>query len=789
MALQDYKRKRNFGRTPEPSPGEGTPAGRLRFFVQKHAASHLHYDFRLELDGVLKSWAVPKGPSLKPADKRLAVMVEDHPLDYGYFEGRIPKGNYGAGTVQVWDKGIYTEASTDKLLEAQRNLKKGLKKGHIKIVLYGEKLKGGFNLVRLQDGKNWLLIKEKDEYADLGKRKKNDPMPTGIKPMLARRLDKPFDRKGWIFEIKWDGYRALAEIYKGKVRLYSRNGIDLRHRFPQITKNLEELAIDAVLDGEIIAMKDGLPNFHALQDQASKAPIIYTIFDLLYLDGKDLRSLPLRERRARLQTLLPTDNIIISEAIEEAGKALFKAAKNKGLEGIIAKDVDSTYQEGVRSSSWLKIKAIETQEAVIIGYTAPRGGRRYLGALVLGSYDQGKLKYIGHSGGGFSEKELEHLITLLGKIRRQTSPVKEKVPTNSPITWVRPQYVCQVSFSEWTPDGRMRHPVYLGLRNDKPPKEVSKEVPGTKIKKLKPMKKINQYKISNPEKVYWPDEGYTKGDLLDYYDRIADYILPYLKDRPENLSRHPDGIKKAGFYHKDITFAPPDFVKTENIWSDHNEGKINYLLCQNKESLLYMANLGCIEINPWNSRIKNIDKPDYMVIDLDPGKKSFEDIITIAKETHKVLRLACEDSYIKTSGKSGLHIFVPTGGRYYYEQIKDLAYLIVRIVNRRLPALTSLERIPGKRNGKAYLDYLQNRRGQTIASAYSLRPVPGAPVSTPLEWKEVKTGLDPKKFNIETIFPRLAKKGDLWKPIVKGSLNLQQTLRCLDKNFSKEIGN
>jgi len=657
--------------------------------------------------------------------------------------------------------------------------------------LAGDKLNGGFNLVRLKAGeKNWLLIKEKDEYAsnetNIVAKLKKKTMPKDIKPMLAKRVDEIFDRQGWIFEIKWDGYRAIAEVDAGKVKLYSRNNLDLKQQFPPIVTGLQAFKGRAIFDGEIIAMKNGRPDFHALQNAGKKTRIMYVVFDLLYINDEDLRRKPLRDRKEKLKNLFRgSPNIMIADYVEDEGKKVFQSIKKQQMEGVIAKDGASAYLEGVRSNSWLKIKNIETQEAIIIGFTEPKGGRKYLGSLVLGAYDSNELKFIGHSGGGFSGKEIKELYDKLVKVKTGNSPVREKVPINSPITWVKPKYVCTVSFTEWPPDGRMRHPVYLGLRSDKKVKEVTRE-PVASQKELVGAEAID-VKVTNSDKVFWPKEGYTKQDVIDYYNSVADYMLPYLKDRPQNMYRHPNGIKKPGFYHKYITTSVPAYVAMQKIWSEHNKDEINYLLCQNKETLLYMVNLGCIEINPWNSKVENVEKPDYMIIDLDPGKKKFDDLIVVAKEVKQVLDLACADSYIKTSGKSGLHIFVPLAAKYSYEQIKDLSLLIVKIVNGRIPKITSIERTPAKRGGKIYLDYLQNRRGQTIAAAYSLRPVPGASVSTPLEWKEVRRGLDPKKFTIKTIHARLKKKGDLWKPVLGKGIDLRKSLQCLEKNVKEEI--
>lgn len=813
MPLTEYIKKRRFESTPEPKGTQKTKRTQeLRFVIQKHAASHLHYDFRIELDGVLKSWAIPKGPSLDSRVKRLAMMTEDHPLDYLTFEGTIPKGNYGAGEVKVWDLGVYHHAQTLDAEKNRKNIKSGIIKGHIDFVLYGEKLKGRFSLIKLENdpgGKSWLLIKQKDEYAtkkDILKRddsvlshfqpktrsekKRLDPMPHAVKPMLATLIDEPFDRDEWLFEVKWDGYRAIAEIdpKKQKLALYSRNGVSFLKKYPPITQALQKIKRQAVLDGEIVALKNGRSDFHALQNyDETRVPLQYALFDLLYLDGQDMREKPLIERKRLLKEIIPDDpTFLYSEHIEKNGKAFFREATRNQFEGMIAKDKMSPYREGSRTNEWLKIKKFHEQEAVICGFTEPRGTRKKFGALVLGAYENGTLRYIGHSGGGFTDRELREMHARLEKIRTKRSPFEEVVPINSPITWVKPRFVCQVKYSEWTPDGRMRHPIYTGLRTDKDPKEVIKESPSV-TNKTSSKKLSSVPKITNLEKIFFPKEKYTKGDVIEYYEKISEIILPYLVDRPQSLHRHPNGINAPSFFQKDIKSKVPSFIETHKIWTESNEQEINCLLCQNKETLLYLANLGCIELNPWNSRIHNLDHPDYLILDLDPGKNTWEELIQVALVVHKVLEIACEEHYVKTSGKRGLHVLVPLGAQYDYQQIRSFAHLLAQVVHDKIPELTSIERNPKKRTHKIYIDYLQNRRGQTLAAPYSLRPWPGATVSTPLEWKEVNKKLDPGSFTLKTIWKRLEKKGDLWEPLLKNKIDLAESIRCLEKHFSKKF--
>jgi len=824
--LDSYNKKRSFPKTPEPYGGKaGSGSRTAHFVVQKHHARRLHYDFRIEHDGVLKSWAVPKGPSMNPKDKRLAVMVEDHPLSYVNFEGRIPKGEYGAGEVIVWDRGVYVSDKTTDPKEGEKYVSKGLEKGELGIVLLGEKLKGAFTLVKMhgKEDNAWLLIKKNDEYTNTEdvtkdtrsvitgktnekvtkatqrakqkssvqrKEKGKDPMPHLIKPMLAKFVDGAFNRPQWLFEMKWDGYRAIAEVEDGNVRLYSRNGNSFVGTYTPIVEALEAIKGTCIIDGEIIALKDGKPDFHALQQYKEiKAPLQYAVFDLLYLNGKDLRDTPLSQRKKILREILPQEErILYSEHVEEHGTDMFETIVEQHLEGMIAKDGTSTYEEGVRSGAWLKIKSFHEQEAVIVGFTEPKGSRKKIGALVLGVYEGNTLTYIGHSGGGFTDAELIDLHTKLSRTKRKSSPLQEEVPEHSKITWVTPRYVCVARFSEWTKDGRMRHPIYRGLRSDKSAKEVTKELPTKENAKetlLTKHRVKGSVTITNREKVFWAEEGYTKGDVIDYYDRIADTLLPYLKDRPQNLHRHPNGIDGKSFFHKNIETDLPSFVETVEVWSESNKKNIRYIACNNKETLLYLANLGCIELNPWNSRVQSLDKPDYMILDLDPNGRSFDDLLRVANEVHDVLLQVSEEHYPKTSGKSGLHIVVPLGGRYLYDDVRNFAELIMRMVHARLPEITSVERNPKKRKGKIYLDYLQNRFGQTLACAYSLRPYPGATVSTPLEWSEVKKGLTPARFTIQTIQSRLKEKGDIWKPTLEHRVDLEEALRRLEGVLGK----
>ena len=844
MALAKYNRKRNFTETSEPEGKADTQSG-FRFVVQRHHASHLHYDFRLELGGVLKSWAVPKGPSLDPKDKRLAMMVEDHPVSYIDFEGDIPKGNYGAGHVTVWDKGKFFPVDKDHEKLTEKQALSALHKGELKFSLKGKKLKGEFVLVHLKsDTKNnnsWLLIKHKDEFSKTpydaedfvssavkkaGEKKKKESItpkkttslrsPSAkkytkfYKPMLATLVDKPFDDAEWIYEIKWDGYRAIADWQDNTLKLYSRNGLSFSDKFPQIAEALTTLKHDAVLDGEIVLMdKENRPSFQKLQhyEENKGLPLLYYVFDLLFLDKKDIRHLPLLERKELLKKLLEKNNnglIRYCDHIDEKGIAFFATAKKANLEGIIAKKADSNYACNTRSKEWLKIKNINFREGIIVGYTKPRNSRKYFGALVLAQYENKELIYMGHTGTGFDANTLKDLWEKMQPLITGKSPFKEKVKVNMPVTWIKPKLVCQLNYTEMTEDGLMRHPVFLGLRIDKSINEVNKttEIPAHIKKEKNTMveKKLLESKISveqndiddkkvkvnnhtlsltNLNKVYWPKEKFTKGDLINYYEKISPYILPYLKGRPLSLKRNPNGILDDGFFQKDFGALAPAWIPKAEVESDSNKKNIEYIMCENKAALMYIANLGCIEINPWNSLYKKMDFPTYMIIDIDPSdKNSFEEVIETALAAKDVLDAAGADCYCKTSGATGLHVYVPMGGKYDYEQVKNFGHLVAHLISLRVPKFTSLERSLSKRGNKIYVDFLQNRRGQTLASAYSVRPRPGATVSTPLEWKEVKKGLRPSQFTIKNIFDRLEKKGDLFTPVLKKGIDLK---KCLEK--------
>ncbi|MBL7719132.1 MAG: DNA ligase D [Flavipsychrobacter sp.] len=613
--------------------------------------------------------------------------------------------------------------------------------------------------------------------------------------MMAKLHEGAFNSTDWVYEIKWDGYRAVAEADGKDVRLYSRNGLSFEQKYPVVVEELQRLKLNAVLDGEIVVVNDkGRPDFQLLQhyEPGSSAEIIYYVFDCLYLEGNTLEDKTLLERKQLLKDLLPPGNAVIRycEHVAEKGEEFFALVKKNGLEGMIAKKAPSRYREGNRSADWLKIKTVQTEEAIICGYTAPRGGRKHFGALVLGTYVKGKLTYIGHTGTGFNQHALKELHTLFKKYETTGSPFAEKIPVNAAVTWLRPELVCNLKFSEITREGIRRHPVFLGLRVDKETQEVTdkqnESAPVTENHQSTNMDNVRNVSgrkvtLTNLDKIFWPQEGYTKGDLVEYYDKAWKYMSRYLKGRPESLRRTPNGIKDEGFFHKDAGDNAPPFVETYEVYSESAGKDINYIVCNNKPTLLYMANLGCIEINPWNSTVETPDNPDYLVLDIDPSdKNTFEQVIETAQVIRAILERGGCKSYCKTSGATGLHVYVPLAAKYTYEQARDFAHMIAVLAQEELPGFTSLERSLKKRGSKnIYIDYLQNRPGQTLSSVYSARPKPGAPVSTPLDWKEVTPGLHPTDFHIKNILKRLEKKGDLFKPVLGRGIDMMKAIKKL----------
>ncbi len=838
MGLREYFKKRSFSKTPEPKGKTTSHRGdKLKFVVQEHHATALHYDFRLEMGGVLKSWAIPKGPSMNPHDHHLAIQTEDHPFQYRNFEGVIPEDNYGAGNVIIWDEGWYEPRAGDG---SEQTLLADLKKGHITFIVHGKKLKGEFALIRMPNAKEddaWLLIKKGDNYAskaditdqdesvrshrkvdDLGAHGKLPDLsdypkvakPWTVKPMLCTLVDEPFDRNDWLFEIKWDGFRAIGSKHGDKLELYSRNQLDFIQRFTPVVEALRELRHDVILDGEVVVVNDkGLAHFEWLQNwrKEPQGNLQYHVFDILWCDGYDVRTMPLRSRKALLKAVLPTHSSVLlySDDVEGDGLKIFHEMQHRGLEGMVAKNGVSEYREDIRGSDWLKVKTHHRQEVVIGGYTEPRGGRKYLGSLLVGTFEQGEFVYRGHSGGGIPDEQRKQLQMKLAKLERKSSSFNIEPKPNAPVHWVTPELVCEMEFSEWTGEGYMRQPEFKGLRPDKKPKDVHRErVKPSKNeialasdrshsedkKRDRPNDKASgqqglngdlPFEPTHLDKVFFPKRKYTKGDLFEYYMAVTDFILPYLKDRPLSLNRMPNGIKGESFFQKNNEHLP-DWVPATDIFSDSNNADLHWIVGGGLDTLLYIVQLGSIEINPWNSRIKQLDKPDWIVIDLDPEGVTFNDVITVAKTVHEVCEQWHIPAYPKTSGKTGIHIFIPMGANYAYEQARNLAHLIALEVNKHQPKLTSVERNPDKRRHRIYLDFLQNREGQTLAAPYSARPTEEASVSMPLHWDEVKKGLDPMDFTIKNAPARLKRTGDLWKPVLDKGIDLAAVLKRIEKS-------
>ena len=906
--LDEYEKKRDFGRTPEPSPREAPAVqGALRFVVQKHAASRLHYDFRLELDGALKSWAVPKGPSVDPTDKRLAVMVEDHPLDYGSFEGVIPRGEYGAGQVIVWDNGTYSpdeegKLSFDNRAETEERLRRGLAAGKLSVFLRGQKLKGSWTLVKTRRAENeWLLIKHQDQAADTTRDILEEdrsvlcgltvedlkagrlPSPTHrhfalsspsdlpgarpalspatLEPMMASLTDKPFSHPAWLFEPKLDGVRALALVRDGAVKLLSRRGLDASRQYPSLAQDLaRQPDRDMVLDGEIVALDDeGRPSFQRLQQRLNltraadiqraeaHVPVLYYVFDLLHLQGHDLRNVPLEQRQALLASVLvPSARVRLLEHFEEHGEAAYEAAVAHGLEGVVAKRRDSIYESGRRSRNWLKVKAVLSDDFVVAGYTAGQGARAAtFGALVLGEHDDaGQLRYVCNVGSGLDDLTLADLFRRLQALRTDDSPFLEPPALKPPPIWVRPELVAEVKFAQRTHDGALRAPVFLRLREDKPPGQVvhvevapapsanggSKDTAAASAEDIDSVLdqlgarrdafvlKVQGHSIalSNLDKELWPAfdgvRPLTKRDLLVYLARVAPYLLSHLKDRPLTLTRYPNGIHAEYFYQKHWDAPRPDFVETVRLFSEHNLGDQEYLMCNNLPTLLWLGQLADLELHTWYSRVspepdghhlstrfagseENIEAsllnyPDFIVFDLDPyiysgreskgaepelNRRAFEKTRQVARWLKEVLDSLSLSSFVKTTGRTGLHIYAPILRQIDYDAVRSAAQTIGLFLLRQHPRDITMDWSVEKRTGKVFFDHNQNSRGKTLASLYSPRPSPNAAVSMPVRWDELDD-VYPSDFTIVTAPERLARIGDLWADILQAKADVRGIL-------------
>jgi bifunctional non-homologous end joining protein LigD len=900
--LAEYRKKRRFDKTAEPA-GSTERSSKKRFVIQKHAATRLHYDLRLEVDGVMKSWAVPKGPSLNPGDKRLAVHVEDHPLEYRKFEGVIPKGQYGGGEVIIWDQGTYE-------LEGPLDADAQMARGDLKFALHGKKVRGSFVLVQIKSSKEkkeWLLIKHKDEFVDplwnaedhgqsvvsgrtledvrLGRAasapaetKKLDslpgarkaPMPRGVALTLASLSDEPFSNPDWLFEVKWDGVRGLAYLNNGEVSVRSRAGREIAPEYPEVRDLANQLdASEAVVDGEIVALDEsGRSNFQKLQNRSGvrnpsrtlleTIPTTYYAFDLLYCDGYDLRKTPLEQRKELLRTILqPNAHIRYSGHEVEKGKELYEAARQQGLEGIIGKKRDSAYA-GQRTSLWLKFKIVNELDALVCGWTAPRRSREFFGALVLGLYNGGRLEFIGSVGTGFDHDAQKKTYDQMKKLRQPDSAFSEIPKLKEEIEWVEPRLVARVKYGNWTDGNRLRAPVFLSLRDDLSPEEctveagrpneaqriedkVSRakqqnkntvETPAGKSKKNASQKRpvpVNdtQGKLSSTvaaaksgeavvtknieeefrkgsseglnieidgrvlrlthlNKIYFPESGIRKRDLLAYYVRTGLLMLPFLKDRPMVLRRYPNGIQEKAFFQKEAPDSIPEWLDRAIVHSEERGGDTPYVMANDLAALLYLTNLGCIDHNPWSSRSETQGTPDYVFFDLDPTPGTpFTTVLQIARTIQAILqsiRLTC---FLKTSGASGFHIFVPLKPEYTYEQTRVFAELVGRMASDELPGLITFERIVHKRpRGKVLMDALQNARGKPLATVYSVRAYPHAPVSTPVTAAELKKDFSPEEWNLNTLERRLKDVGDLWKDFWSKRQSLSEPLELLDRRLS-----
>ncbi len=651
-------------------------------------------------------------------------------------------------------------------------------------------------------------------------------IPRNLKPMLATLVDKPFDTAGWSYEIKWDGYRALTFVNGGEVDIRSRNDKSFNEKFYPVYDELCGWGIQAVVDGEIVVLNDkGVADFGALQNWRSEADgtLIYYVFDLLWYDGQDLTELPLTERRALLKAHLPTsDTIRLSESFSATGTALYDMAARLGLEGIMAKRNDSIYAVGDRTRDWLKIKTNKRQEVVIGGYTRNEGSAKLFSSLLVGVFENGQLQYTGKIGTGFNSRMQEEMTQQFKPLVTGRSPFSEIPDINKPsrfrpnppkatATWLKPVLVCEVSYTELTSDGVMRHPSFEGMRVDKQAGDVVLETEASTTeltnddnqlvqeKMIQPSKKKERKTLLNPTdetqvrtvgghelkfgnlgKVYWPKEKVTKRDMLNYYYQVAPFILPYLKNRPQSLNRHPNGIEGESFYQKNVKGKVADWLATFPYHSEADGQDREFLVCNDEATLLYMASLGCIEMNPWSSTVQQPDNPDWCIIDLDPAENTFNQVIKAAQVTHELLDMLEVPSYCKTSGSTGLHIYIPFGAKYTYEDSKEFGRIIARIVQSRLPKFTSIERQVADRGGKMYIDFLQNRPQATLAAPYSLRPKPGATVSMPLHWDEVKPGLKMKDFTIFNAVDRLKSEGDIFKPVLGRGINLKTVLKKLE---------
>lgn len=891
MSLETYRSKRDFARTPEPGDDDQLtrpPSGERRFVVQRHRATRLHYDFRLEMDGVLASWAVPKGPSLNPAERRMAVHVEDHPLSYFDFEGVIPKGEYGGGDVIVWDWGTYEPEGTGDPGAA-------VGQGELKFRLSGEKLRGRFTLVKTRsrdrDEDNWLLIHKRDEAADpdwdidrwprsVKTGRTNDevaagadalwdasapateahidlsaardaPLPEFIEPMKATAVTQPFNDDDWLFELKLDGYRVEAAVDGGEVRLWTRNRQNAARYFPDLAAAQPTWirARNAVVDGEVVALDDqGRPQFSLLQDRAGMghfgprgadrdragdagappAPIVYYVFDLLYLDGRLLIDVPLEQRKRLLRSVLREHNSVrYASHVVADGEDFFRAVHQRGLEGMVAKLRSSRYEPGRRSRSWLKVKIRREQEAVVIGYEPGQGSRAALGSLILAVNEDDELRYVGEVGSGLTERTIRQLKAELDEHALDTPPVANP-PRVKGAVWSEPRLVVRVEFSEWTTDGYLRQAAFKGIDVGKDVNVVVREGPGSpggwpaidapqegglarsavaarrrprlpdrtgpagpaglpqaatndELAALDTIREQGTWeiggqtiKLTNLDKVLFPEPGFTKRDLIRYYVSVAPVMLPYLRGRALNLSRWPDGVTGHTFWQKQLPAWAPDWIAR---WSYPDAGSREprtYVVADRVATMGWLANHATIDVHPWTSRIDAYRNPTYALIDIDPGEKTtFAEVVALARLYHAALEHLQVQGLPKVTGKRGIQIWVPIKPAYSFDDTRNWVEAVSRAVGGTLPELVSWEWEKSARRGRARLDYTQNALNRTLVAPYAVRPVANAAVSAPISWEELDDpDLRPDRWNIRTILDRLARHGDLFAPI----LELEQAL-------------
>ncbi len=832
--LRRYRAKRDPERTPEPFGSEDAlrvlaPRAARSFVVQQHAARALHYDLRLEIDGVLVSWAIPKGPSLDPRLKRLAVQTEDHPLEYGDFEGVIPAGNYGAGAMIVWDRGSYRSRDG-------RSPAEGLAAGKLDLELVGHKLRGHFALVRTKrgNGREWLFFAKRaagaaetelierepasvlsgltvlelrdgrrlDEELAAAANRAGAPQRSldaaQLRPMLATSESDAFRRRGWLFELKYDGVRALAEKRGGRVRIFARSGADRTGQYAELALALRHLPIeDAVIDGEIVALDArGRSSFERIQQRFTpsepgaierarrEVPVSYYAFDLLAAAGRDLRDLPLSVRKGLLARLVPRCGFVrFTDHVEEDGIALFAAAQEHALEGIVAKRMDSPYEAGRRTRSWLKLKVPRARRLAIVGSLPGRGSRGALGSLLLAGRREAAWVYAGSVGSGLRADQLAQLDHELAE-RRIEQPAFAGGPERWPrgVRFARPELVCEVRFTEVTSAGLLRHPVFVGLCEGAAPESCEAPRSEPLVEPENASRAVNPPAESAPrltrlDKVFWPIEGYTKGDLLSYYEQVWPWLAPYLDDRPLVLTRYPDGIEGKSFYQKNAPEFTPDWVQRASI-----DGT-DYFVCNELRTLLHVVNSGAIPLHVWSARLASLERPDWLILDLDPKQAPFSAVVRVARHLHALFDALAASHFVKSSGQSGLHVLLPLAARYTHDEARALAEAIARTVAAELPEIATVTRPIAGRGDKVYVDYLQNGRGKLIAAPLCVRPRPAAPVSMPLSWRDVTQRLAPGRYTIRTAIARLQRTGDPMREVLGAGIDAVALLEGLTRRL------